>query len=98
MTLTFDPRSPISIGFEPVQLATASKLVHPFSWILFSDTHTHTHTQTDRQTKVKNITHPRFHGGVKREKIKFEICIDVYKIINKFFIKKIDLLIYEKIS
>ena len=55
VTLTFDPRSPISIGSEPVLYAanfakTTSKLVHPFGWNNVHKKSGHTDRQTDRQT------------------------------------------------
>ena len=53
---------------------TASKFVHPFGWnfvhrhthtYIHTHKHTHTNTHTDRQTNwSKNITPPRFCGGV----------------------------------
>ena len=49
----------ISIGFEPVFYATASKSMHPFSWNFVhkksghTDRHTHTHRHTHTQTGVK---------------------------------------------
>ena len=57
VTLTFNPRSPISIGFEPVQLAkTASISVHLFGWnSIHKQSRTHTQRQTDRHTHTDKL-------------------------------------------
>ena len=58
VTLTFDPRSPNSIGFELVREATIYRKPRP-NWcirsagILFTRSAGHTDTQTHRQTEVK---------------------------------------------
>ena len=67
VTLTFDPRSPNSIGFEPVQEATILRKSRPnrcirSAGILFTRNAGHTDTQTNWS---ENITPPRFRGGVK---------------------------------
>ena len=75
VTLTFDPRSSKSIGFEPVQEATIQRKPCPnrcirSAGILFTRNSGHTDRQTDRHTRTQtncseNITPPRFRGGVK---------------------------------
>ena len=62
VTLTFDPRSPISIGFDPVR-KTASKSVHLLGWN-FVHKQSRTDRYTDRQTHTQT-NRPRFCGGVK---------------------------------
>ena len=70
MTLTFDPRSPISKGsvLSNRLAKTASKSVYLFGLNFVhkkraGHTHTHTHTdrQTDRQTDTQTNTHTHTH-------------------------------------
>ena len=66
VTLTFDPRSSISIGFEPMNAISnhlakiASKSVHPFGWnFVHKKRAGHTDTQTHIQTNCsENILNP----------------------------------------
>ena len=64
VTLTFYPRSPISLGFEPNAVINhlakiVSKSVHPFGWNFVnkktSDTHTNTHTHSENIFHNKSI-------------------------------------------
>ena len=52
VTLTLDPRSPISIAKAVSNhlTKTASKSVHPFGWNFVHKNSGHTDTQTDRHT------------------------------------------------
>ena len=66
VTLTFDPRSLISIGFEPVEYVTIQRKPRPnlficSAGILFISRVGHTHTQINCS---KSITPPRFRGCV----------------------------------
>ena len=67
--LTFDPGSPNSIGFEPMQYAAFSEnhvQIGASVRLKFVHKHSDTDRQTDRQTNCKeNVTPLRFHRGVK---------------------------------
>ena len=65
VTLTFEPRLGRASAVSSRSAKTASKLVHSFVWN-FCHRHTYTHRQTNRN---KNMTLPRFCGGVKRAHI-----------------------------
>ena len=70
VTLTFNPRSPNSIGFEPWREATIQRKPHPnrcigSAGILFTRSAGHTDTHTDTQTNCnENVTPPQFRGCV----------------------------------
>ena len=91
MTLTFDPRSPNSIGSEPMQKQSFSEnRVQIGASVRLEicsqengkqtdrQTHRHTHTQTNCS---ENITPPRFRGGVMKKK-KCQSPIGIIQIQN----------------
>ena len=91
VTLTFYPRSQISMGPSLCGKQSFSencvKLVHFLAENLFTEKHTD--TQADRQTEVKNISPARFRGGVKNAtevKGRFEWRFDKKFIFSKRFI------------